>query len=183
MNKYFKLNLLDFCNHKFIYEKTVPQKDKIGLEGIYIDEKDLTIRSEDTVDGVEFLFNFGTFDNIVCDRQQIPVGINADKLHIVGFSYWGDTYDFIKVVYEDNVCLLKASFADLARNYKYHLSDDFWNLNINTSLRIRGTGLSGNIVYFHHSIIDLEKDKKINSIILPDNFWLHVFAITLEKEN
>ena len=161
-------------NHKFIYEKEV-LKNEIGLDGTYVLKEELN--------DIEY-FNIGTdeLDNIVCENQIIEINNYVDKLHILGFSYWGSTSEYLEIRYQDEtVEKIKIPFIDWVMKSSVNYRTISWyGENIKTIKQVTSKGLLKHTVNFHHSITKLVSKKMIKEIKLPDNFLIHIFAITLE---
>ncbi|MCH5164497.1 MAG: hypothetical protein J1F36_05720 [Clostridiales bacterium] len=181
MSEYKKLSLSSACNHKLIYGKQDQTNDKVGIEGTYIAESDMKIKTNDIVDGVPFDIECGNFDNIECDGQQIPVGFSAEKLHIIGFSLWCNIYSVIKIVYSNGeVHSVKVPFIDFEHTYELNWFDMASVRGDIISHGVIASGKQNNPVFLHHISVDIPCLSEIKEIILPENFCLHIFAITFE---
>ena len=81
---FYPIDLSQYCNHKLVYSGVQEgDDDSVGLDGEYIDEKDLKIKPNDEIGGVPFRFVFGDFDNVQCDGQTIKVDQFANRLHVL----------------------------------------------------------------------------------------------------
>ena len=181
MSKYNKIDLKDICNHKLIYGKETPLEKRKGLDDIYIAKESAHLSHLQTFDGIEFAFNLNGNDNIMCDGQKIHVGTKADRLHLIGFSYWGDTTDIFQAKYDDGDSdWLKISFVD----WSHELGS--WGRaraysEISTVHKVISSGAFIHIIHFYHITVELNGNKTLEEIILPNNFWLHIFAMTFEE--
>lgn len=184
MSSFVVMDLLKLCNHKFIYD-VKPEDESAGLDGTYLAAKNVPFGEETTINGIPYKFCFGEYDNVLSEGQRLSAGGFADKLHIIAFTNWGDTFDQIKIEYCDGSFeWIKLPFLDWS-----HKQQIFWQdvtsvrETVDTPFSGITTGALSQLVCFHHTMAEIKGKKKIDSIVLPDNFWLHVFAITLEKEN
>ena len=183
---FYPIDLSQYCNHKLVYSGVQEgDDDSVGLDGEYIDEKDLKIKPNDEIGGVPFRFVFGDFDNVQCDGQTIKVDQFANRLHVLGFAYWGDTFDIVRIRYCDGAEEpLKIPFIDWAHKASEDYRDRaFFGKNIFSARYMITSGKGDHLACLHHCILDLAGNSAIEEIILPDNLFLHVTAITLEKNN
>ena len=164
------IDLTKYYNHKFIYreEKDIETR---GLDGTYILAKDVKEKLEVTT----------RLDNISCDSQVIELNYAASTLHILGFAYWGSTNEFIDIVYEDEVKRVKVPFIDWVQPSKDNYETRSWfGRDVKTVMKVNSCGVLHHTVYFHESMIELDSTKLIKQIVLPDNFLIHIFKITIE---
>ena len=187
MNRYIPINLKAYYNHKMVY-KQLPKgnrKNEFGLDNICILKSDVKLKEQEILEGVEFNFSFGKFDNIVCDRQKIIINAKATKLHLIGFAYWGDTNEYFKVIYDDLTQeIIKIPFIDWSHKpYRDSRSIDWYGENTSTVRTVIVSGELTHLVYFHHTVCEIMQRKTIKEIVLPDNMLTHIFAITLENES
>ena len=186
MKSFIPLNLEEYFNHKIVYSK-LPNGDigeEFGLDNICILESDIKLNEKDILDGVEFNFVFNQFDNIVCNRQKILIDSEATKIHIVGFAYRGDVNEYFKIVYSDmSEELMSVPFIDWAHkpNKAVMNSEELYR-QISTTRAVISSGEQIHLIYFHHITCDVKEKKKIKEIVMPDNMFTHIFAITLERE-
>ena len=170
---FLKVNLKELFNHKFIYEDIL--NNNSGLDGTYILQKDLN--------DIDF-FNISKekLDNVICQNQTLEINNYVDKLHILGFSYWGSTNEFFEIRYQDDsIEKVKIPFIDWVMESSINYRTISWyGENIKTIKQVRSSGELKHTVNFHHSITKLDSLKMIKEINFPDNFLIHIFAITLE---
>ena len=164
------IDLTKHYNHKFIYREDVESETR-GLDGTYILAKDVKEKLEVTT----------RLDNISCDSQVIELNYAASKLHILGFAYWGSTNEFIDIIYEDEVKRVKVPFIDWVQPSKDNYETRSWFKDIKTVMKVNSCGVLHHTVYFHESTIELDSTKLIKQIVLPDNFLIHIFKITIEE--
>ncbi len=186
MNVFQPIDLKPYCNHKLIYTQQPKGNEgdaDEGIDGTYILEKDLKFKGEDCIDEIDFRFSWGRYDNVVCERQSIAIDAEATKLHVVGFAYWGDTNEYLKIIFDDlSEELVKVPFIDWSHKvYRSFQSATWFGKNITTPKIVISSGKSIHLIHFHHTVSELA-GKKIKEIILPDNMFIHIFAITLENE-
>ena len=73
MSRFISINLKNYYNHQMIYAQLQKEKteDEFGLDNICILKSDIKLKEEDVFENVKFKFEFGQFDNVVCERQRI----------------------------------------------------------------------------------------------------------------
>ena len=164
------IDLTKHYNHKFIYSKDIENESR-GLDGTYILAKYIKDKLEVTT----------RLDNISCDNQVIEVNQITSKIQILGFAYWGSTNEFIDVVYEDEKVRVKVPFIDWVQLAKDSYETRSWfGRDVKTVMKIKTCGVLHHTAYFHESTIKLDSTKLIKQIVLPDNFLIHIFKITIE---
>ena len=186
MKKFETVDLSEIINHKLIYGNIPLTNEKeAGLDNIYILQEDNKFKPTEKIDGSEFHFHFGNYDNVLCEGQTLKIGKRIDKLHIIGFSYWGDAHEYFRVKNEQGQeKRLQISLADWS-----HPSDAdtftkkfFKGEKITTVRIVKSSGSANHLIYFHHYICETGINEPIQELILPDNMFMHIFAITLEME-
>lgn len=170
---FLKINLKELFNQKFIYEDI--SSNNLGLDCTYVLQKDLN--------DIDF-FNLSKdkLDNVVCENQVLKINNYVDKLHILGFSYWGSTNEYFEIKYlDETVEKVKVPFIDWVSkaSINYH-TISWYGENVKTIKQVKSSGELKHTVNFHHSITKLDSRKMIKEIRFPDNFLIHIFAITLE---
>ena len=153
------------------------------IDVVYEDEvKRVKVPFIDWVQPVKDKLDLPTrLDNISCDNQVIEVNHKAAKLHILGFAYWGSTNEFIDIVYEDETVRVKVPFIDWVHPSKDSYETRSWfGRDVKTVMKIKTCGVLHHTAYFHKSSIMLDSSKLIKQIVLPDNFLIHIFKITIE---
>ena len=81
---------------------------------------------------------------------------------------------------EENV---KVPFIDWSRAMTGDfMIDDWYGNNVATVKTVITSGALIHLAHFHHAVCELTKQKRIKEIVLPDNMFAHIFAITLENE-
>ena len=180
---FYNINLSRLYNHKFMYNDNPQVLEDVGLDNTYILKKDFINNNKSTFNNVSFLFSNQYYDNVVCDNQKIIINQKANKIHMIAFSYWGSTNAFFEVVFDDESKeLIKIPFIDWVQKAKVSYETISWfGENVDTIKQVPSQGVLNNIVNFHHTITKIKTRKKIKEIIFPDNFLIHVFAITLEE--
>ena len=176
------IDLKEYFNHKFFYAK-IP-KDEIqeyGIDGIGVLKSNLTLRKKECINGVDFGFEFGALDNIECAGQRIKIEKEAKGLQFFGFACWGTCQENIKIVYEDSkIEKRKLTFADWFRTATNNYGSVIWyDDNVRTEKIVKSFGGSNPLIYFHGIRCCFEEKKKVKEIVLPDNVFIHVFAISV----
>ena len=83
-------------------------------------------------------------------------------------------------MYEDEVKKVKVPFIDWVQPAKDNYETRSWFKDVKTVMKVNSCGVLHHTVYFHESIIKLDSNKLIKRIVLPDNFLIHIFKITIE---
>lgn len=176
------INLNHLFNHKFIYNQEEIEHKELGLDNTYILKSEISNNILVGLNNVIFNLSNSHYDNIVCDSQELLINDYIDKLHILGFAYWGSTNTFFEVVFEDDTKLqVKIPFIDWVSKITINYQSRSWyGENIQTIKQIKSEGILKHTVNFHHSITNIDSKKLVKKIIFPDNFLVHVFAITIE---
>ena len=178
-----KLDLSLVCNHRLLYETAPTQSEKGGLDDIYILHSNLQWNPREIFNGIDFYFVFGRCDNVICQSQRLPVNFKAGKIHLISFAYWGDTSENITVFYTDgSEETVRVPFLEWSHPFNETKQQIVYGDNEITTIKEVPT--SGAVIHkacFHHVACDLNSEKEIAAIELPDNLLLHIFAITFEK--
>ena len=186
MSRFIPINLKPFCNHKMVYTKLPKEKagQEFGLDNICILRSDVKLKEHDILDGVEFCFDFGKLDNVICTSQKITVNALATTIHFIGFAYWGDVNEYIKITYDDlSEEIVRVPFIDWAHMaHSEPWSTEWYGENISTVRTVITSGALTHLAYFHHITCEIGQQKNIKEILLPDNMFTHIFAITLEDK-
>lgn len=179
MRTFYKADLRELCNHKLIGDSAIGT----GIDGIYIDRADWRLTGSQNIDGIDFDFYMGDKDNVECDRQVLPVSAAADRLHVVGFAYWGETTEQFRIVYEDgSEETVAVSFMDWSRTKQ----NRYWNCewkggDIKEVYHCISSGALTHVIYWYRMSAALHGHSPVKEIVFPDNFFVHVFALTLEN--
>lgn len=185
MKNFKSLDISKLCNHKLIYEE-LPEKGEYGLDGICILKEDFKLKDKTLLDGVKFDFYLGeTADNVISEGQEIEINEKAEKLHFLGFAYWGDASEGMKIEYGDGEEETKEiAFVDWSWKAEDSIETQILKKEgeIRTAEICLSSGQLVHPVYIHHYECKINGDKRIRKIVLPDNMFMHIFAMTLEKE-
>lgn len=190
-NRFEIIDLKKYFNHKVVYN---PKKEIIkGLGGdaynkIGFFEFDKISLSETKI---PFMFSKAdNADNITCESQEILMPKKKFvTIHIAGFMHWGEKFDYIKCKYaDDTVESLKFCFFDWTNNIieNGHLDrllkcyDYVKILRRCASCCSTQHGYKGPL-FVYNLACSLNSEKELTSIVLPDNMFAHIFAITLER--
>lgn len=187
MKKFQTVDLSEIINHKLIYaDIPLTSEKESGLDNIYILQEDNRLKESEQIDGVEFHFHFGNYDNVLCEGQTLKIGKRINKLHIIGFSYWGDAHEYFRI--KDGQGQEKRRQISLA-DWSHPSDVDtftkkfFKGEKITTVRIVKSSGRDSHLIYFHHYICEIGINEPIQELILPDNMFMHIFAITLETES
>lgn len=185
MNRFVTINLDKYFNHKIIYRQEPKEKvgKEIGLDNIFILRSDIKLNEHQVLDDVDFDFCFKKFDNVVFDRQKIPINALASKIHLIAFSYWGDTNEYFKLIYDDlSEDDIRVPFTDWS-HVAYGCEDASFDYDGKTTTvrKFKTTGALEHMAYLHHIACEIVQKKTIKEIVLPDNMFIHLFAMTLEN--
>ena len=183
--KVFKtIDLSPFCNHKLVYERLPDEGGEYGRDNICVLKEDFKFKERETIDGAEFAFSLSDFDNVVCDRQRIRIGERAERLHVIGFGYWGDIFEDFQLVYDDDsAAYLRVALPDWSHAGKGDVVSQFYlrDVDVRPARVVLSSGSQRHLIYFHYCTCEVDSQKPIREIVLPDNMFMHVFAISLEK--
>lgn len=182
MNETIKLSLDKLYNRKLVYANPPAIDDQVGIDGVYLSESDFKLCESGNADGIDFAFGKGEFDVIECDSQTVNVNARANRLHIIGFALWCDAYAVLDIIYQNgrSECIT-VPFIDLTHEYSFSWFD---MSSVGGDVKSHGAIASGahaRPVFLHHITVDLPKLDLIKQIVLPDSFFIHIMAITLEE--
>lgn len=180
---YKKIDIAKQCNHKLIYDSKPEEGSSCGLDNIYVLKYDFLSEGKELGRGIDCVYSLGEHDNIACNGQRIFIGSKVKKWHFIGFAYWGDVSELIKVIYEDETEeWIKITFID----WSYSFVHSIWNKNITYDNKIENIrtvitcGDMIHLIYFHDCIHEFHSEKNVKEIILPNNILVHIFALTVE---
>lgn len=179
------LDISELCNHKLIYGKLLETED-YGLDNICILKEDFKFKDRETLDGIDFQFYVGEqADNIACEAQQLEINERVKALHFIGFTYWGDTCEYFRLVYEDGtVEYMNIAFVDWSHDIQNDVETSFL-MKAGSVAKVGiciSSGKMIHLIYFHHYTYRACSHKKLRKIIFPDNMFIHIFAVTIEKD-
>lgn len=183
-SKFIPLELCNLVNHKLIYDSLPTGDNDFGLDKICILRKNFNCGSLAIINGIDFEFALENYDNIFCENQEIEINQIAKTINILGFSYWGDNYEFFKVVYDDGTTeLLKVMLPDWSHaveNAPVNMQFELFDCKVKTGEIFLSSGKTVHMTHLHHFSGTLKNDKVISKIVFPDNMFMHILAITLE---
>ena len=178
-----KIDISKQCNHKLIYDEMPNGNEPFGLDNICVLKRDFLHENRILKKEIACEYCFGVYDNIICDGQRITIGSKDKKWHFIGFAYWGDVSEPIKVVFDDSTeDWIEITFIDWSHAFVYNTGNDNFtrgNKIENTRICI-SSGDMIHLVYFHDCICEFHNDKVVREIILPNNILVHIFALTIE---
>ena len=182
MGQLHKIDLSDIANHKFVYGHDIITDETSGLDGIYFEKEIFTYEWNHWVKDI-FKLPDSFFDNVECDRQSVYIGENVKGFHFLGFFFWGSNTEHILVEFDNgDTEVLKVMFEDWTNLLKsdQHLFRESSLDGCETLFAITTRG-EFHIVYFHHAKCELKHKGKVKRLILPENMFMHIFAITAEN--
>ena len=180
------ISLRDKFNHRLFYSCIPPLDKEFGIDNVFL-------LNEDATDIVYLLGQNKNldvaskekkqYDNIVCNSQHIKIGLKINKIHFGGFACWGDNCEVIKIIFEDGTeSWFEATFID----WSYPFDPCYKNNSLIKENLIKdlcvflSSGEQKRLVYFHDCICKINEEKIIREIVLPDNMFIHIFAIAVE---
>lgn len=191
-----KINIKKHFNNKTIgvYEniKNMPDKD-IGMIGTSILPHSFTIAN----DRYENVFDFNQsgelyYDNVLCQGQVIEGDFGCPKkICFLGFSQWMSSNDEITIEYSGFCILLPLNMAECSSYYRRedvrlnphfflseykHMENGECNLAYTAK---RSDGNTQNNIGVFSSECNVNCNSNIQKIILPDNEFINIFAISL----
>lgn len=185
-NCFHKINLIPYLNKKIVFSHS-KITDDAGLDGMGV-YKGTFFDFNKTIelDNIPYIFrNKRSLDCIMCDNQNINLKpLIFKKLHFLGFMYWGANCDYLKLNYVDGrYDYIKIFFSDWSKETKPIENSflDLFDLKPKTIGTFFSCGKAVLPIYLHHCEYENTLDKEIESITLPDNMLMHIFAITAEQ--
>ena len=183
MSVYHVIDLSKHLNHRLFYDDMSGMKE-YGIENTFIYDYYNDLKCVEVIHNVLFQFYFGwSNDNIVCDNQEININHIVNKIHIVGFSYLQSNNTFFEVIYDDETSeKIKVPFISWIESFSegYERTSLYGN-NIRTFKWYEASGEEKVVICFHHIVVELPKIRKVKKIILPDDFLIHIFGMTIEE--
>ena len=183
---FIAIDLKDFLNDKFVYDTQAELYDgEKGIDNLYLplDIFQKRVESKKLIKKVKYQFEIDDFDNIECEGQEIVVNATGKRLHILGFSCYGNMQDCVRLVYEkqESEELFKQMEVCFNRKRirKEYMMEDV-DKDVVPAITIKSTTRKGMTVNFFIYTINL-LEQELQRIILPKNSLMHIFAITLEQ--
>lgn len=186
------VNIDNYFNNRVVYDPN--KRDEIvGIDGdAYIDKTFPKMNAiSKTDDNVPIHFaKTEKGDNIIAQNQTIEIKQGTyTKAYFFGFMHWGAKYDYVKFRFS-NGCEIKKKVWFYDWNNPADEAIDSGRL-IDGFDRVKkickcvgiskyGLGVKG-AVYVYSYDVDLPRNAELIEIILPDNMFMHIFAITLKK--
>ena len=186
IKKFCPLDLRSVLNEKLFYKKGEVEGGKnVGLGGLHflLEENDVKpeIKSES---GVPFRLWLGNYDSFYLDGQELDVGAEADSIHFLGFTYFGDAQTEVVLQCENEETLdLKVKQRECSADC---YSDDCYLLyeqhpeELERVVTYQVAGREPWDFYFFDRVCTLGKRRKIQKMIFPKYLFFHLIAITLE---
>lgn len=182
MGQLFKIDLSDIANHKLVYDQDTVTDETSGLDGIYFEKEIFTYEWNHWASHL-FKIPDNFYDNVMCEKQSIYIDQSVSIFHFLGFFFWGSNIEHVIVEFDDgDTEILKVMFED----WSCLLKDDrclfsavpFVGCKTLFAMTTRG---EFHIIYFHHAKCELKHKGKVKRLILPENMFMHIFAITAEN--
>lgn len=181
------LNLKDYFNFQIIYDS----KNELVNEDDYLNtyiyyEKDYFPYKILKVN--ELSFNFKIIDKycIKCNSQTIQIKQNnIRKIAIAGACMMFHYNEKIKLIYDDGTIEIKSIYLDdmlsASENFlKYLYGIQKEEVEKSSHILWKGKNAENNINYYlYYDVVSIENTKKLESIQLPNNDLMYIFAITL----
>lgn len=183
MGEIKQVDLSNVVNNKITYGKNDIVDEFSGLDGNYID-RDILARIWESAVGKFFILNDGFYDNIECDGQTLQIDQYIKKLYFLGFFFWGKNTERIIVEFEDGVKeIISVTFEDwtVASSDDKSIFKEYSDGKYNTLFATTTKGNMIHIVNFHYTRCNLKHIAKVKNIVLPQNMFMHIFAITIEN--
>lgn len=187
----FFLDLKSLYNHRIVYPKTLQIDEHIEIsetnDYIYVEllpfDKVIT---NGRVQGV-FRYNDLGRDNIICESQVLPINnISVKKITFIGFCCWGYFKEnFILECADGTKEKAKAYFSDVSSPLSSALESNYKTENrlfLDGSKIFCELKFKSNKRYMYYYTTEFEEAKTVAKIIFPDNYFMHVFAITTEDQ-
>lgn len=182
--QYF-VNLSDFLNNSGFGSRN-NKECKSNFTGINEFIEFDNIKKELVINGIKFRTAINPsddYDNISCNKQSIEVSSDFihDSLFLLATSEFGDTFESIKVFYENgNVQEIYVKLTDFIAKPVYGETiawkgKTYWKENKNSDFSLRFPE-----VYLFSCQYKLLGNSKVKSLLLPNCNNMHVFAITLQ---
>ena len=162
-----KIDISLYCNHRLIYKK-IPEKESYGLDNICVLEQDFLRKNNTDKHGSVCDYCLGDYDNIVCDEQTIFIGSIVKKWHFIGFAYWGDVKELIKIIFDDDTeDWLEIAFIDWSHFFVHDIGNSNFagNNQIENVLTAITSGNMVHLAYLHDCICEFCKEKTVKEII------------------
>ena len=120
----------------------------------------------------------------MCNRQRIKINKIANRIHLICFAYWGDTNESFKIIYEDlSEEIVWIPFIDWSHISYCDSRNIAWSGNVTTLQAGITSGELTHLAYFHYYTCEIMQNKIIKEIILPDNIFAHIVAMTFETKS
>jgi hypothetical protein len=193
MNKIRFVDLKPHFNFRYVYpdDTAIVPGEFIGINNLIIREKDYGF-GVNTSGGASALFDRNPDGGhlVSCGKQAVKAGFVCDKARIFGFAAWGVYKEVFRFVFDGGETDCRIGFSDLSK----HVGDETFTLfdaDEADSRRFAGKFITHNA---YHGFIDKDitvntymetvsfgKRKLLKEILLPDNFFVYIAAITLEN--
>lgn len=180
-----QLDLTNYFNTTFLYKSITDINDN-DLFTLY--DYDRFPRKKLKNNDIEFDFSTIKDKCILANRQELKLNEKVDKIAIAGSSLLCAIKDKIKIIYEDDSYEYKIIRLD---DYTYNINKTIkwmygkqrkehenFSIILNEDYNYKEEKLN----FIYYDVIEVNDNKKIKSIILPNNELLMIFAITLVQK-
>lgn len=114
-------------------------------------------------------------NSLYCDGQRISIGAKLIKIGFIGYATYGNQSEYLTVVYENNF-IKKYGIALSDWTEAPLLNEEIvWQAEFRNKME-DGYSYTGKIITF---VVDLDKTKKCENIILPLQKEIHILGITI----
>ncbi|MDR1093291.1 MAG: hypothetical protein LBL66_03995 [Clostridiales bacterium] len=120
-----------------------------------------------------------------CGGQEIPIGCVCGRLHIAGFSFWGGHAGNVELCFrgeaeKESVELYFWDWCNPYRHSEQIYEDDFKRAKEMPRVLFM-YDISGGKACVYHKTYRFPKHRFLESIKLPDNYFLVIQAVTAEQ--
>ena len=181
---YYLVDLSKHMTQKLFYECSGERKQRIRFDKDSA-FNDKHIFKEQMLYGIPYVFCINGKDNLICEGQEIIVETKINKIYIVGFSYWGDKSDILKIVLKKRRIIEKeVLFKECSIDNDNNPWVPLYEKNLDIKYSCFNSKLIGvneqNDLFFTICECSLGEEAFVEKIILPKNYFIHIYAITFE---
>ena len=182
-DKFIPLDLSAHYNYRLIYPDDDIKPDS-GLDGAGISEASyFTLSKPVLLDNIPYIFKSKAgLDTVNCNAQEVTLpDAPFTKIHLLGFMFWGANHDFMQIKYRNGQTIsAEIYFKDWANDYVFRDAKAD-KLKVKAVKRLHSCGNIDVPLYLYHCEYENQTGGKPNSLILPDNMYMYIFAATVER--
>ena len=179
------VDLTNYFNHKNILSKNYHRNsDTVGINGFFItDSLFQGIKNNIKINNIDFIINGSEakLDNIVCYSQVIDIEslFIPSQMALLGFSEFNSSIDKIIIkTRKDKIIKQFGFYNTFSIDFDTSVYNSLLGENIIGELKLK-TNQMGRMNYYVFLIKDIGIKEKEFSVELPNNFDIHICAITL----